>query len=97
MTVYGYKTRRPDENYFATIVASDGSQYFTHLRTNLGTKVAYAMIAKHYAGDKIASFRHGETITSYDRQALDQGSDGVLRTNIWAGYSSHGESYSTAG
>lgn len=97
MTIYAARTRRPEQDYFADIRFSNGATGWEHVRTNLGRKVAYAMIAKHY-GDyaKIESFRDENTATDYDREGLVQGSDGVLRVNVWAGYSSAGESYATA-
>ena len=94
MPSYGYKTRKPDENFFASIRTVNGGSAWEHVRTNLGRKVAYAMIAKHWDGEgKIEDFRDQRQATSYDREGLAQGSDGVLRVNIWAGYSTRNESF----
>ena len=94
--MYGMMQHNPQRNYFATIRSIDGASKWEHVRTNMGRKVAYAMIAKHYDGlGKIEQFRDEQTMTSYDREQA-QGSDGMLHVNIWAGYSSANESYSTA-
>lgn len=97
MTVYAARQRKPEENFFATIRTASGGSAMEHVRTNLGRKVAYAMIAKHWDGDgKIESFRDERQATYDDRQAIAQGSDGILRKNIWAGCSSHYESMAGA-
>lgn len=86
MTVYAAKSRAPEQNYFASIRTASGGSAWEHVRTNLGRKVAYAMIAKHWGDDgKIESFRDENQMIGYDREGLSQGSDGVLRTNVWAG------------
>jgi hypothetical protein len=87
MPVYGYQTRKPEANYFADIRLPDGATKWEHVKTNLGRKVAYAMIAKHYDGfGKIVAFRDETQMTPHDKEGLEQGSDGKLHTNIWAGY-----------
>lgn len=96
MTVYGYRTRTPEKNYFADIRHPGGAAQWAHVRTNMGRKVAYAMIAKHFEGCKIEAFRDEAKMTAFDREGLAQGSDGHLVTNHWARYSSQGESYATA-
>lgn len=70
--------RIPQNNYFADIRSADGSSCWTHLRTGFGRSTAYAMIAKHFDGCKIESFRDDRTANAYDRQGLAQGSEGVL-------------------
>lgn len=94
MTVYAARTRRPEENYFADIRTVTGGACWEHVRTNLGRKVAYAMIAKFWDGaGTIEHFRDETQITPYDKEGLAQGSDGVLRHNVWAGYSTSNESF----
>lgn len=94
MTIYAARTRAPEANYFATIRFPNGGSKWEHVRTNLGRKVAYAMIAKHYGdGARIEDFRDEAQATEYDREGLAQGSDGILRINVWAGYSSRAESF----
>lgn len=95
MPIYGYKSRAPELNYFADVRSESGGLFWEHIRTNLGRKVAYAMIAKHHSDCKIVSFRDDSQATEYDRQGLES-SDGVLLINIWAGYCTAGESYATA-
>lgn len=93
MPAYGYRQRRPEENFFADIRYPNGASSWEHVRTNLGRKVAFAMISKHHDGHgKIVAFRDESQMTSYDREGLEQGSDGVLRKNVWAGLSAN-ESY----
>lgn len=95
--MYAAKSRTPDQNYFATIRTASGGSSYAHVRTNLGRKVAYAMIARHWGDDgKIEHFRDETNMTRDDRDVLAQGSDGVLRVNIWAD-AAVGESYATAG
>jgi hypothetical protein len=80
--MYGMKEHIPARNYFATIATPTGGAMWEHIRTNLGRKVAYAMLAKHYAGFDgytIASFRDETQATHHDLAGLAQGSDGVLR------------------
>lgn len=97
MTVYALRTRTPEQNYFADIRFPNGATQWVHLRTNLGRKIAYAIIAKHYAGEaRIVALRDENTMNAHDREGLDQGSDGNLITNMWAGYSTYGESYASA-
>jgi hypothetical protein len=84
--MYGMNRHIPQSNYFANIRHPDGCFQWAHVRTNLGRKVAYAMIAKHFDGCKIESFRDDRTADAYDREGLAQGSDGILRTNLMAGY-----------
>lgn len=92
--MYGMMQHRPTRDYFATIRFPNGASKWEHVRTNLGRTVAYAMIAKHYGDDgQIEHFRDEITMNDYDREGLEQGSDGVLRVNIWAGYSSRNESF----
>lgn len=92
--MYALKQRKPEENFFASIRTASGGSCWEHVRTNLGRKVAYAMIAKHWDGEgKIESFRDQRQATSYDRAGLEQGSDGILRKNIWAGHSTRNESF----
>lgn len=80
--MYGMKEHRPLRDYFASIVTPTGATMWEHVRTNLGRKVAYAMIAKHHEGHGvIAGFRDDTQATAYDREALAQGSDGILRRN----------------
>jgi hypothetical protein len=78
--MYGMNKHTPQRNYFATIRTTDGCSCWEHVRTNLGRKVAYAMIAKHWKGEgKIENFRDDDTATDYDREGLERGSEGVLR------------------
>lgn len=91
------KNRLTEENFFATIRTTSGGSVWEHVRTNRGRASAYAMIAKHWGEEgKIENFRDVNTMNAEDREGLSQGSDGVLRVNIWAGCSSTNESYSTA-
>ena len=91
MTVYAARTRAPEKNYFADVVSTNGGSSWVHVRTNLGGKIAYAMIAKHYDGyGKIVAFRNEDHATAYDREQVIA-SDGKLHTNIWAGYSTRNE------
>jgi len=83
--MYGMNRHIPQRNYFADIVSPEGSSW-AHVRTNLGRKVAYAILAKHYEGAQIKNFRDEQSATQYDRDALAQGSDGLLRRNPMAGY-----------
>lgn len=84
--MYAAKTRRLEEDFFATIRTASGGAAWEHVRTNLGRKVAYAMMAKHWEGEgKIEHFRDTRTATAEDRNGA-RDSDGVLRNNIWAGY-----------
>ena len=79
--MYGMNTKIPSRDYFACMrsIKSTGA-FWTHVRTNLGRKAAYAMIAKHYDGSaKIHDFRDDTQMLLCDRQGLDQGSEGVLR------------------
>ncbi len=86
MTVYAARQRRPEQDFFATITTTNGGVAWEHVRTNLGPKVAYAMIAKHWDGHgKITDFRHDHRATREDKEAA-RDSDGILRENIWAGY-----------
>lgn len=74
--MYGMREHRPARDYFATIRTPTGGSQWQHVRTNLGRKVAYAMIAKIYAdldGYTIASFRDEAQATAYDREGLAQG------------------------
>lgn len=88
MPSYGYASRKREENFFASIRTNSGGSAWEHVRTNLGRRVAYAMIAKHWAGEgRIEHFRDDHTATAYDREGIEQGSDGILRTNPYAGYS----------
>lgn len=77
--MYGMNQHRPARDYFASIVTPTGGAMWEHVRTNLGPKVAYAMIAKHHEGSKIVSFRTEKQATAYDLEGLAQGSDGILR------------------
>ncbi len=79
--MYGMNTKSPARDYFASMKSiNSGGAFWTHVRTNLGRKTAYAMIAKHYEGSaKIDDFRDDNQMLFCDRQGLDQGSDGVLR------------------
>lgn len=52
MTVYGYR-HIPQRHYFADVRYASGATSWAHVRTNLGRKAAYAMIAKHFEGCKI--------------------------------------------
>lgn len=79
MTVYGYRSI-PQRHYFADIRHANGATSWAHVRTNLGRKAAYAMIARHYEGCRIACFRDQDAATPYDLEGLAQGSDGALRT-----------------
>lgn len=79
--MYGMKEHRPLRDYFADIVTPTGATIWEHVRTNLGRNVAYAMIAKHHAGNTIQSFRDQDQATYYDLEGLAQGSDGILRIN----------------
>lgn len=85
MPSYGYQTRKPEQSYCASIRHTDGSSQWTHVRTNLGRKTAFAMIARHFEGSKIEDFRDEAQMTSYDRDQAQQ-DDGMLRKNLWAGY-----------
>lgn len=92
MTSYGIKLRRKEENFFADIRTEDGAVAWEHVRTNLGRNVAYGMIARHWADDgKIEGFRDQYQATSRDEDGIAQGSDGILRKNVWAGYSTAAE------
>lgn len=85
MTVYALRQRRPEQDFFATITTENGGSAWEHVRTNLGPKVAYAMIAKHWDGfGKITEFRYDRRATAEDRSWARE-SDGTLRENIWAG------------
>ena len=76
--MYGMNRHIPQRNYFADIRAEDGSACWAHVRTTLGRTAAYAIIAKHFDGCKIESFRDDRTANSYDRQGVARGSDGLL-------------------
>lgn len=93
--MYGMNQHRPLKDYCATILHSDGASQWTHVRTNMGRKVAYAMIAKHFEGCKVESFRDEAQMDAYDRQGASD-SDGCLHRNAWAGYGTSGESYASA-
>ena len=72
--------RIPQRNYFADIRTISGGYCWEHVRTNLGRKTAYAMIAKHWEGEgKIESFRDDDTATPDDLRGVAEGSDGALR------------------
>ena len=72
--------RIPQRNYFADIRTISGGSCWEHVRTTLGRKTAYAMIAKHWEGEgKIESFRDDDTATPLDLQGIAEGSDGALR------------------
>lgn len=74
--MYGMREHRPARNYFATIRTPNGGSQWEHVRTNLGRKVAYAMVAKSLAdhdGYTIADFRDETQATAYDREGLAQG------------------------
>ena len=79
--MYGMNTKTPARDYFASMInIKSGGSFWTHVRTNLGRKAAYAMIAKHYDKSvKIHDFRDDTQMLFCDRQGLEQGSDGVLR------------------
>lgn len=87
MTVYGYTTRKPEVDYCATVRLSDGCSKFEYFRTNLGPRVAYGMLAKHYADVPGAKFelRYGDRLTDYDKEGIAQGNPGLF-VNVWAGY-----------
>lgn len=93
--MYGMNQHRPQKDYCATIRHADGASQWAHVRTNMGRKVAYAMIARHFEDCKVESFRDENQMDSYDRQGVGQ-SDGHLVTNPWAGYGTSGESYASA-
>lgn len=83
MPTYGYAPRKREQDYCASIRHPDGASQWAHVRTNLGRKAAYAMIARHFAGCKVENFRDETQMTTYDReQAAD--SDGCLVRNPWA-------------
>ena len=70
--MYGMTQYKPKKNYFADIRSPSGGSRWTYIRTNLGRKVAYAMIAKENTGDQIESFRDELEATEFDRKALAQ-------------------------
>lgn len=70
--MYGMNQHIPQRNYFADIVWPCGGSQWAHVRTNMGRKVAFAMINKTYAGATIKNFRDERTITPFDREALAQ-------------------------
>lgn len=82
--MYGMRQHRPNKDYCATIVHVDGASQWAHVRTNLGGKVAYAMMAKHFAGCTVSNFRNATKFDAYDLMGVAD-SDGVLRVNPWAG------------
>lgn len=71
-SIYGMTPHNPQKNYFADIRHPCGGSSWTHIRTNLGRKTAFAMIAKQYSGCKIEGFRDDVAATKFDRQALAQ-------------------------
>ena len=95
MPVYGYATRKREQDFCATIRHADGASQWAHVRTNLGRKVAYAMLARHFVGCKIESFRDEDQMDAYDRQGAAD-SDGCLRYNHDFGSSSFYESQAGA-
>lgn len=73
--MYGMKEHRPARNYFATIRSPSGNLRWDYVRTNLGCKTAYAIIAKRIAdldGYKIIDFRDQTQATDHDRAGLAQ-------------------------
>lgn len=92
MTVYGYR-HIPQRHYFADVRYASGATSWAHVRTNLGRKAAYAMIAKHFEGCKIERFRDEDFATAYDREGLAQGSDGALRSPSPSMYGNESHAY----
>lgn len=73
--MYGMREHRPARNYFASIRTPTGGSMWEHVRTNLGRKVAYAMVAKRFAGldgYAIADFRDEAQATAHDHAGLAQ-------------------------
>jgi hypothetical protein len=70
--MYGMTQYKPQKYYFADIRSLSGGARWTYVRTNLGRKVAYSMIAKESTGDQIESFRDELEATNFDRKALAQ-------------------------
>lgn len=85
--MYGMMQHRPQKDYCASIRHADGASQWAHVRTNLGRKVAFSMMARHFTGAVIVDFRDETRFDQYDRQGVAD-SDGVLVTNPDAGYSS---------
>lgn len=82
---YGLKTAKYVD-YCATIRTNSGGSVWEYIRVSFGDKAAYASIARHWEGEgKITSFRHGDSLTAYDREGIAQGNPGLI-TNVWAGY-----------
>ena len=90
MATYGYATRKREQDYCATIRHPDGASQWAHVRTNMGRKVAYGMMAKHFEGCKVESLRGEDQMDAYDRvQAAD--SNGHLPRNPDYGYGTFNE------